>query len=186
MKRTAPKKRRQKRSINKKPAFLKAFRKCASLTEAAAAIKVDRSIHYDWLDKDPAYFAAFERAKIEAAQTLIDSAVESALRGVYEPLTYQGQFTYPMEEYEVEPAKPAGDWKDEGGAARETPAKMAWRRIPGAPPLGIWRRSQMLHLALLRAWVPAFRTNAVEVSGAGGGAIASTLTIEFVQPKATE
>lgn len=165
-------KKKQRRALNKKPAFLAAFKTCASLTEAAAAVGIDRGQHYDWLHDDASYVAAFAAAREQAAQTLHDAAVERALKGTYEPNIYQGRFQYPQEQYELTPAVPAGDWKDEDGAHGGTPAVLAWRDVPGAPPLGVWKRSEMLHLALLKAHIPAFRTNAtLEISGPAGGPI---------------
>jgi hypothetical protein len=148
-------KKKQKRAVNKKPAFLKAFRICASLTEAAAAIGIDRGQHYDWLAKDPKYAAAFELAKLEAAQSLEDEAVSRARRGVYEPLVYQGNFTYPKEQYEVEPAV------------------LAWREVPGAPPIGVWRKSDGLLMFLLRGFLPQKyrQQGSMEITGANGGPI---------------
>jgi hypothetical protein len=177
-------KRPQRRLLRKKPAFLAAFKICADLTASAAAVGINRGQHYDWL-KEPngKYKAAFEAAKVEADQSLHDSAVHRAMVGIYEPLVYQGRFSYPMEEYIFKPAVEAVeavtalDWKDEGGpraaveARAAIPAVMGIRDVPGAPPLGIYRRSEMLHLALLRAHIPAFRTNHVEVTGANGGPI---------------
>jgi hypothetical protein len=180
-------KRIQRRRPNKKPAFLDAYKNCANLTAAAAAVGINRSIHYDWLRKDAKYRAAFDLADIEATQTLYDSAVQRALVGVYEPNVYQGQFIYPREEYVLTPAVPAVeavealDWKDEGGpraavaAVPAIPEVRAWRDVPGAPPLGIWKRSESLHLALLRAKIPAFRAASVEMTGKDGGAIEISL-----------
>jgi hypothetical protein len=175
------KKKPQTRRINKKPAFLAAYIACADLTAAAAAIGINRGQHYDWLRKDPKYVEAFAAADVEATQTLYDSAVERALRGVYEPIVYQGRFSYPQEQYEISPAVEAGDWKDAAPTAA-TPAVMGWRDVPGAPPLGVYRRSEALHLGILRAKIPAFRTNATELTGAGGGAIQSEHRIVFVKP----
>jgi hypothetical protein len=166
-------KRKQRRALNKKPAFLAAFKVCASLTEAAAAIGIDRGQHYEWLRKDAKYAAAFEAAKEAAAQSLEDEAVTRARVGVYEPNVYQGKFVYPREEYEIEPAKPAADWKDDGGERPETPAVMGWRDVPGAPPIGVWKKSDGLMMFLLRGFLPGkYRQQAsVELTGAGGGPV---------------
>lgn len=182
-----PRKRKQKRAVNKKPAFLAAFIACGSLTEAAAAVGINRHQHYDWLKADAKYVTAFTAARPEAVQTIIDSAVTRALRGVYEPNVYQGRFCYPQEEYIVtagSPAIEAIDWKEPGGpveARAEVKEVRAVRDVPGAAPLGVFRRSEMLHLALLRAWVPEFKTN-VEVTGKDGGPIKSEHRIVFVKP----
>ncbi|MDP9024311.1 MAG: hypothetical protein M3N13_02900 [Candidatus Eremiobacteraeota bacterium] len=183
MKRTSkPAARKQRRALNKKPAFLAAFKACADLTASAKAVGINRGQHYEWLAKDATYAAAYEAAKVEATQTLHDAAVARALTGVFVPNVYQGRFCYPQENYEISPAIPAGDWKDENPRPA-VPAVFGERDVPGSAPLGTWTRSEALHLALLRAHIPAFRANAVEITGAGGGPIASTLTIEFVRPK---
>jgi len=71
-------------------AFLAAYRQTASITKAAAAAKIDRKVHYQWLEKWPAYKAAFARAQEEAAQLLEDEAVRRATEGTLEPVFYQG------------------------------------------------------------------------------------------------
>lgn len=154
-----------------------------SITESAAAIRADRSIHYDWMKNDPEYPARFAEAKAQGEEALEDEATLRARVGVYEPNVYQGRFVYPQEQYEITPAVPAGDWKDEGGAKGGTPAVMGWRDVPGSMPLGVWRKSDGLLMFRLRGAFAKYRANAVEVSGAGGGAVQSTLTIEFVKPK---
>lgn len=69
--------------------FLAAYRQTASITKAAAAAKVERSMHYRWLANE-AYKAAFALAQEEAAQLLEDEAVRRATEGTLEPVFYQG------------------------------------------------------------------------------------------------
>jgi hypothetical protein len=164
-------KRKQKRSLNKKPAFLAAFKVCGSLTEAAAAVGIDRGEHYAWLLKDRKYAKAFEDAKPEMVQTLLDSAVTRALRGVFVPNVYQGRFCYPQENFEIEPGIPAV-MNEKGEVLRAAiPARMGMRDVPGAAPLGTYVRSEMLHAALLRAHIAAFRAGTLEVTGKDGGPV---------------
>jgi hypothetical protein len=188
-----PEPRKQRRLINKKPAFLKAFIACGSLTEAAKAVKIDRSAHYDWLKSDPEYAAAFSQACTEAGQTLEDIAVEWATRGIFEPLVYQGQFCYAMrnrvlcllpdgrEVYEddLTGGNPQADLSGFEIQSRRTVTE------PFGPPLGIWRRSEGLMGRLLKAFMPARYADrgAVEVTGKDGGPVESTLQIVFVRPK---
>jgi hypothetical protein len=198
LKRVKPKKtkRPQRRGINKKTAFLAAFRVCADLTASAAACGINRSMHYDWLEEpNGKYAAAFAAAKVQAVQSLLDSAVNRAMVGLFEPNTYQGQWVYPQEQYVFQPAVEAAeavtalDWKDEGGpraaseAVTAVPEERRWRDVPGAPPLGVWKRSEMLHSQLLRAWIPEFRTSTTEVTGAAGGPIENALTVTFVKAR---
>lgn len=184
-------KRKQKRALNKKPAFLKSFIACASLTDAAKAIGIDRGQHYDWLRDDPKYAIAFEAAKLQAAQTLEDDAVEWARRGIFEPLVYQGQFQYAQRPVvictlpdgrkvrEQDLPEPIGDVKIQ---SRCTTLEAY------GPPLGIYRRSEGLLGRLMKAFMPARYGErvAVEASGPGGGPVQSILTIEFVRPKDQE
>jgi hypothetical protein len=177
------KKPKQRRAVNKKPAFLKALAICGSIMEAAAAVKIDRSAHYEWLKSDPTYPARFAEAKARGEDSLEDEATSRATRGVYEPNVYQGRFQYPQEQYEVTPAVPAisvepSDWKDltpPPPATPGTPAVMAWRDVPGAPPLGVWRKSDALLMFRLRGSFAKYRQNFTEITGANGGPIAVSL-----------
>lgn len=73
----------------KATAFLAAYRQTASITKAAAAAKIDRTMHYRWL-RNPGYKKAFDAATEEAAQVLEDEAVRRATEGTLEPVFYQG------------------------------------------------------------------------------------------------
>ncbi len=181
-----PRKRPQTRRIDKKPAFLAAFRQCCNLKEAARRVGIDRGEHYDWLRKFPDYAKAFDASLTEARANLVDVAVERAFVGDFVPNVYQGRFCYPQEEYVIREASPAVeavaalDWKEEGGpreavAAVEAVTELrAMRDVPGAAPLGMYRKSEMLNAILLRAWVPEFKA-AVELTGKDGGAIQVSL-----------
>lgn len=70
-------------------AFLAAYRQTASITKAAAAAKIDRGMHYRWIE-NASYKKAFEAAQEEAAQHLEDEAVRRATEGTLEPVFYQG------------------------------------------------------------------------------------------------
>jgi hypothetical protein len=153
--------------LDRQAAFLAAYSECVSIKAAAKAVGVNRQRHYKWLQASPDYCRKFEETKMLAAQALEDEAVERAIVGVFEPNVYQGRFCYPREQIEVEPAV-----RDRAGRI-VTPAKTEWRDVPGAPPLGIWKKSDYLLAMLLRGAMPekyGFR-GAVELSGAGGGAI---------------
>jgi len=80
-----------KRNKAKQSAFIAAYCVTASITKAAEASKVNRYAHYDWLERDPAYPARFERAKLEAGETLEAEAVRRAHEGVLEPVYYKGK-----------------------------------------------------------------------------------------------
>lgn len=164
-------KRKQKRGVNKKPAFLAAFVTCGSLTQAAAIVGIDRGEHYDWLRKDRKYAKAFEDAKPQMVQSLLDSAVTRAMDGVFVPNVYQGLFRYPQEPCELWPAIPAVVAAPGVEAREAVPAMLGTRDIPGSMPIGTWVRSEMLHAALLRAHIPAFRAGRLELTGKDGGPV---------------
>lgn len=150
--------------LDKRKAFLRAYSVCASIRQAAKTVRIDHHQHYEWL-KEPAYSAAFQQAKVEAAQTIEDDAVEWARIGLFEPNVYQGKFVYPQEEYVVKPAVTGPR-----GAIRE-PEVRGWRNVPGAPPYGVYKRSEAVMLRLLSGFMPEkYRANAsVELSGPDGG-----------------
>jgi hypothetical protein len=72
-------------------AFLAAYKNSASITQAAKAARIDRTLHYRWLRRSSGYAAAFERAKPIAAGVLLDRTVKRAIEGTLEPVFYQGQ-----------------------------------------------------------------------------------------------
>jgi hypothetical protein len=71
-------------------AFLAAFRLTGSITEAALAAKIDRTMHYRWL-KSPSYEQAFKKAQLEAGDMLEDIAVRRVREGPLDPIFYQGE-----------------------------------------------------------------------------------------------
>ena len=82
----------------KKTAFLSAYRITASITKAAAAADIERTLHYRWLEEDPEYAKAFAAAKLEAGELIEDEAVRRAHEGFDEPVVYQGRIS--KDEYE--------------------------------------------------------------------------------------
>jgi hypothetical protein len=153
---------RNKRGISKKPAFLAAFATTASITRAAAAATIDRTLHYRWLEEDAEYAAAFARAQLEAAQSLEDEAVRRAHQGLAEPIVYQGQFQYRK--------------RLKKGTGPGTGRKAVYENY-GAP-LAIRKYSDQLLMFLLRGFRPAkYRDNAtVELSGRDGAPIPVEVT----------
>lgn len=83
----------------KQSAFLKAFAETANLTRAAKAAKIDRAMHYRWLDGDELYKTAFAEARKLANQTLEDEAVRRAREGTIRPVFYQGELCGEYFEY---------------------------------------------------------------------------------------
>lgn len=151
MKRATPK-RKQKRALNKKPAFLKALAITGSIKEAADAIGVDRSAHYAWMKADPAYPARFAEAQAQGMDALDDEATWRANHGVFEPLVYQGEF-----QYEQVPVR--------------DPETGEIERYERGAMLGVWRKSDGLLQFKLRGAFAKYRQGVLEVTGKDGGPI---------------
>lgn len=152
---------------DRKRAFLAAFAVIGRINKAAKAARVDRSQHYDWLRDDPAYPSRFAEAQLRAGDAAEDEAVERAMEGVYEPNVFQGRFLYPQEEYVIRP-----ETRDTKGRVIEHEER-GWRDVPGSRPLGVWKKSDQLLLAILRAAKPEkYRQHgAFELTGPAGGPI---------------
>ena len=143
-----------KRVIGRHKAFLAAFRKCASITAAAKAAKVERSQHYIWLRERPGYREAFVEACEEAAQVLEDEAVRRAYKGVFEPNVFQGEFVYPR-------------------TRRRNKETGKWETVTSRKPLGVLKYSDSLLMFLMRGLMPQKYRDRVsaEVTGTNGGPI---------------
>lgn len=81
MKKVAQKRTPKKKGVVKKKAFLAAFAFCGNVTHACLNSKVGRRTHYEWLEKDAKYAAAFESAQDEAADNLEEEARKRAMGG---------------------------------------------------------------------------------------------------------
>ena len=175
-------KRKQKRGVPKKKAFLAAFVETCSITEAAAAVGIDRCNHYDWLKNDPKYAAEFEQAIPIAAQNLEDDAVRWARVGIFEPNIYQGQFQYGARK-RIECALQDGTtaFQDELPAGANV---IATREVEVKDVLlGVQKRSESLLSKLLSAWLPEKYGKKVEVSGKDGAPLVPTvMEVVFVDP----
>ena len=66
----------------KKRAFLAAYSQHGNIKDAAAAATIDRTTHYDWLEKDERYVRAFEDAKANFADRIEAEAIRRAVEGV--------------------------------------------------------------------------------------------------------
>jgi hypothetical protein len=151
---------RKRNVVDKKSAFLAALGECATIKGAAKAARIARSTHFQWMTDDPHYPARFAEARSKAALALEESAIERAMIGEWVPNIYQGRFVYPEHEVIIP-------------ATETEPERREMRPIPGAKPLGTYRRSEMLHALLLRGFLPeryGWRGQ-FEVSGPGGAPI---------------
>lgn len=78
--------------------FLKCYEMCASVTQSARWTKCTRQAHGNWLRESPQYKAAFEEAKIAAAQTLEDEAIRRCHQGIKKAVWHKGKVVgYEME-----------------------------------------------------------------------------------------
>jgi hypothetical protein len=138
------------KGLSKKPAFLAAYRVCASITKAAAALKIERTLHYRWLEEDPEYAKAFAAARREAGEALEDEAIRRAYAGFEEPVIYQGSLCYSPDQIDRKTGKPKR----------------------GAKPLTVRKYDSGLLMKLMDGFLPErYGRRKLELSGANGGAI---------------
>lgn len=71
-------------------AFLKAYTVTGSIVKAAEATKIQRGMHYRWLEGKE-YADAFAAARLEFADILEAAVMQRALEGVLEPVFYKGK-----------------------------------------------------------------------------------------------
>ncbi|MCH7717721.1 MAG: hypothetical protein IH876_16480 [Gemmatimonadetes bacterium] len=81
-------------------AFLECYREMGVIRRACKVAKVGRSSHYEWMEDNPAYRAAFEAAKEDAADTLEAEVFRRAVTGVEKPVGwYKGVAGGKVREY---------------------------------------------------------------------------------------
>jgi hypothetical protein len=171
-------------AVSKKRAFLEAFKASAgSITKAAAAVGIDRSMHYQWLEKDADYQKLFEQTKREAGQAIEDEAIRRAVQGVERPLVHRGRIVeVPVLDelgnpvFDEEPIVDAGGlpvYDDEGQprVARKQRYK----------PLMMREYSDSLMQTLMRGWMPE-KYGRSEITGPDGGPLVADVTVRFVKP----
>jgi hypothetical protein len=157
--------------VPKKPAFLAAFAACGSITTAAAAVGIDRSMHYRWMREDAEYETAFKQAVEEAAGFLEDVAVERGTVGWDEPVIYKGELaTRPVLDERGAPIYVPR--YDENGDPLFTEGGDPLMAIL-YEPLTVRKKSDALLQTVLKAWLPKkYRDNhhvEAEVTHAGLG-----------------
>lgn len=126
----------QKRTEIAKRAFLTAFERLGNISRAADAAEISRGTHYDWMEKDPAYRAGFEKAHRRASDLLEEEARRRAVEGWEEPIVYKGGIS--------------GRWSMPDGSDPYDPA--TGRRKPDAvfEPLTIRKYSDTLLIFLMK------------------------------------
>jgi hypothetical protein len=118
-------------------AFLAAYSQCCNLTEAARIAKTSRSQHYDWMDADESYPAAFALAHEEGCELLEFEARRRAMEGTEEPVIHQGVAMW----------DPKRD--KSGNFVKDKDGKIVYER-----PLTVRRFSDTLLIFLLKAARP--------------------------------
>lgn len=83
----------------RKKRFLANFAKLGNITYAAKAAGIDRTCHYDWLEKDEAYAERFHSAQEEAADLLEAEVLRRGVKGVIEPVFYKGEICGRVRKY---------------------------------------------------------------------------------------
>ncbi len=81
----------KKRMEARQTAFLAAFAQTGNITEAAAAVQMDREDHYRWMRGDETYPPRYEVAEQIAADYLEQEARRRAVEGLREYKFHQGQ-----------------------------------------------------------------------------------------------
>ena len=160
---------------DKTAGFLKALSITASITEAAAAVRVNRSWHYERMKTDPDYPARFAEALAQGDEAMEDELTSRANHGVFEPLVYKGEFQF--EQVPVLDAEGNPVWWINPVTG------LNCVRFENGKMLGVWVKSDGLLMFRQRGRYAKYRQNFTEITGANGGAILSTLQVEFIKPK---
>lgn len=82
-----------------KRAFLAALSEVGNITGASKITGIARKTHYNWMQEDPAYAAAYKEAIEEAAENLETEARRRAVQGTAKPVFYQGNQCGTVQEY---------------------------------------------------------------------------------------
>lgn len=82
----------------KKRAFLAAYAEVGTILHAAQIAKIERKSHYLWLE-DEEYVAAFQEARVAAAEKLEQEARRRAVEGTQKPVFQGGKQVGAVQEY---------------------------------------------------------------------------------------
>jgi len=155
----------------RKRAFLAAYAACANIKRAAKIAEVSRFTHYDWMEADAEYAAAFRgRATDLGGDAAEDEATRRAEVGVLEYVVSRGQLVM-IPVLDPETGLPAmAETID--FATGEVTLK------PKMKPLMKRKFSDRLLMARLKALKPAKYGDKTEITGAGGAPV--SIRIKFV------
>jgi hypothetical protein len=181
----APAKPKRKRPLksplrNKQRAFLAAIAITGSIKQSAEDAKIGRTSHYKWMDCDPAYPARFAKAMAQGDDAYEDEVSLRAYKGVFEPLVFQGEFSYEK--------IPCLD--PETGLQLTTTDPITGRtilRFDQGEILGVWKKSDALLMFRQRGRFPdRYGSNKVQLTGKNGAALIPTeIRVTFVDPVST-
>lgn len=79
--------------------FLEIYARVGNVWEACRQANIARRSHYEWLEGDPDYKAAFNDAKEDACDNLLEEARRRGHEGVEEPVYWQGQVVGAVRKY---------------------------------------------------------------------------------------
>jgi hypothetical protein len=148
-------KRRPRPLVDKREAFLAAFRLTCSLTEAAEIADCNRSSHYAWMN-EPEYKKAFEAIVPAAGDQIQDDMVQWARKGVFEPAIYMGQFCYEKRQRVMcKMADGTTAFEDELPKKHQPIIDRKTVVTKDGPQIGVWKRDAGLLAKLATAWIPA-------------------------------
>jgi hypothetical protein len=82
-----------------KRAFLVALSETGNITGASKITGIARKTHYNWMQEDPAYAAAYKVALEQAAENLESEARRRATKGTAKPVFYKGEECGTVQEY---------------------------------------------------------------------------------------
>ncbi len=140
----------------RRQAFLAALEKGLSVTGAAAAAGINRTLAYKWREALPDFAAAWDEAVQEAADLLEDEALRRAMEGVEKPVFWRGQQIGTVRTYNDRllalllqrrrPAPPAPRPPSKAELAaeerRRQEEELAERRRRGEAELAAWQAEQ--------------------------------------------
>jgi hypothetical protein len=81
----------QRKKADNQAAFLAAYAETGNISRAALAARVDRTLHYLWLDGDEAYRTRFSDAQERAIELLEEEARRRAFHGLRRLKFHQGK-----------------------------------------------------------------------------------------------
>lgn len=86
-------------TAKRKRAFLDAVGRCGTIAGAARETGIPRSVHYEWMQRDPDYPAAFREAEDIAVEIMETEARRRAVEGTTKPVFQGGDHVGNVTEY---------------------------------------------------------------------------------------